>query len=142
MLARTRRKPKSKRNWKFPRCVIRGCVRPQMIDERCRSHAKQWLDRQWSLEVRKPGECEARGVAGVQCGGVLQAAHGFPRTYAKTRHVLLNGFCICAGHHRWFTTKPLHWTEFMKERLGESVYENLRLMALGRETVGDELLGK
>lgn len=131
-LTRTRRKPKSQRHFKTPRCVVRGCVRPQMADERCRSHAKQWLDQQWSLQVRVKGECEALGIAGVNCGGVLQAAHGFPRTYLKTRHVLLNGFCICAGHHRWFTSHPLEWTQFMQDQLGDLVYENLRLMALGK----------
>jgi hypothetical protein len=102
----------------------------------------------WSLEVRAKGECEARefrtkllgldalrGIesvytARIQCGGVLQAAHGFPRTYPRTRHVLLNGFCICAGHHRWFTSHPLEWTQFMIEKLGELPYEELRRLAL------------
>jgi hypothetical protein len=98
------------------------------------------------LEVRARGSCEAAGWTGIvvaratalgpekvitfACGGALQAAHGFPRTYAPTRHVLLNGFALCAGHHRWFTTKPLHWTQFMIEKLGELPYEELRRLAL------------
>lgn len=86
-------------------------------------------DALWSQVVRAKGKCEAEGIS-AQCGGVLQAAHGFPRTYYGTRWTVLNGFCICAGHHRWFTSHPLEWTAFMIERLGELPYEELRRMAL------------
>src|SRR5436190_20985059 len=119
-MLRRRAKP---RRFKTPRCVVRGCKRPQMMDERCRSHAKAEADKMWCAEVRAKGECEARGMFGVKCGGALQAAHGFPRTYLRTRHIMLNGFALCAGHHRWFTSYPIQWTAFMQERLGTTVYE-------------------
>ena len=139
------RKRTRARAYKTPRCTFgKGrCKRPQAVfvgqNGFCKSHARQEADRCWSEEVRSKGKCEAKGWAPtwigappVQCGGPLQAAHGFPRTYAATRLIPLNGFALCAGHHRWFTTKPLHWTQFMIERLGTEPYEELRRLALSR----------
>lgn len=135
-----RRKRSRPRAYKTPRCSYGAgrCKRPAAIDGMCASHRKQHFDHEWSLAVRERGSCEAAGWAvdgesPVTCGGGLQAAHGFPRTYMGTRWVVLNGFCLCAGHHRWFTTKPLHWTEFMLERLGSEPYEELRRLALSHK---------
>jgi hypothetical protein len=94
-----------------------------------RTTLKRKADALWSELVRRRGACEAAGIAGVQCGGVLQAAHGFPRTYYPTRWTPLNGFCICAGHHRWYTSHPIDWLEFMHVRLGEFPLEELKRLA-------------
>lgn len=94
-----------------------------------RTTLRRKADALWSELVRRRGVCEAAGVAGVQCGGVLQAAHGFPRTYYPTRWTPLNGFCICAGHHRWYTSHPIEWLSFMNERLGKLPLEELSRIA-------------
>lgn len=131
---------KTKRRWKTPRCSYgKGrCKRPAAMDGMCASHRRLQFDRQWSAEVRRAGECELREYheGRFPCGGVLQAAHGFSRRYAGTRHVLLNGFCICAAAHRYFGMRPLEWDEILRKEWGELVYEELRLMALGRINAG------
>lgn len=102
-----------------------------------RTTLRKRADALWSEIVRSRGACEAAGLTSVRCGGVLQAAHGFPRTYYATRWVVLNGFCICAGHHRWFTSKPIEWTVFMLERLGQHPFEELRRIALANDSQPD-----
>lgn len=96
----------------------------------CLSHAKQEADRLWAAKVKADGLCELQGVDGVRCGGSLQAAHGFSRRYLGTRYVLLNGWALCAGHHRYYTSAPLQWDALMQLRLGPTVYEELRQKAL------------
>jgi hypothetical protein len=132
-LRRTRRKPKSQRRFKTPRCIVRGCVRAQMVGEMCRSHAKRAADLAWSLEVRRVGKCELAPYHSEKfpCGGVIQACHGISRRYVATRHLPLNGFAMCAAGHRYFGTHPLEWEEVLKAEWGELVYEEMRRLALG-----------
>lgn len=145
-------KPTRRRTKKFPPwkrnpdryCTEGRCHRLRRALMRCATHAVRELDSLWSRLVRAKGRCEARGWItderayngdlGVKCGGMIQAAHGFSRTYGGTRWVLLNGFALCAGHHRWFTSHSLEWTQFMIDKLGPLPYEELRhvAMAAGR----------
>lgn len=87
-----------------------------------------WL---WSRIVRSRGRCEI----GAGCNGSLQAAHGFSRRYRGTRWNLLNGFCLCAGHHMAFTHDPLLWDDHLVSAWGLPVYEELRRLA--RRTTKD-----
>jgi hypothetical protein len=80
--------------------------------------------------VRARGVCEGDNHGK---GGSLQWAHGFSRRYRATRWLPINGFCLCAGCHWFYSTRPLEWSEFMGRMLGEQVYENLRRLALKNE---------
>lgn len=131
--------PKKKvRRWKTPRCTFgKGrCKRPQVVfvgqNAWCRSHARQEQDRMWSEEVRVKGDCELSRYHydRFPCGGVLQAAHGFSRRYLGIRHNPLNGFCICAASHRYWGMRPLEWDNILRTEWGETVYEELRRLAL------------
>lgn len=88
-------------------------------------------DKLWSLLVRRPGLCEI-------CGSRfrLQGAHGFSRRYRNTRWLLINGFCLCSGCHVYFTHRDLEWQDFLRRSWGESVYDELRRLAL-RTTAPD-----
>ena len=37
---------------------------------------------------------------------------------------------MCGSEHYFFTNNPLEWDEFIKDDLGEDVYEELRRLAL------------
>jgi hypothetical protein len=80
--------------------------------------------------VRARGVCEGDNHGK---GGSLQWAHGFSRRYRATRWLPINGFCLCAGCHFYYSLRPLEWGEFMGRMLGEQVYENLRRLALKNE---------
>ena len=83
-------------------------------------------DRLFSLLIRARGHCES-GRDG--CKGPLQCAHGFSRRYMGTRWVTENCFCLCAGHHLYWTHRPIEWDEWMRLKLGK-FYEPLRHRAL------------
>ena len=82
--------------------------------------------------MRAKGECELRElhVERFPCGGVLQAAHGISRRYRWTRHMLINGFCICAASHRYWGMRPLEWDEILRSQWGQTVYDEMRQLAL------------
>ena len=128
------RKPKSQRHFKTPRCVVRGCLRAQFVDSRCRSHAKAAVDRQWAADVLKGYEAHTCELAcwhpSFRCRGPLQAAHGFSRHYLKVRHNPLNGFAICQAAHYYWTVRPLEWDVILRQEWGETVYEEMRRLAL------------
>ena len=125
--------PKVKRTKKLPPwkrkpdayCTAPRCHRPRRAIMRCATHAVRELDSLWARLVRAKGRCEL-------CGKVegLQAAHGFSRRYGGTRWVPLNGFCLCNGCHIRYTHDALGWDVILRERWGESVYEELRRLAL------------
>jgi len=60
---------------------------------------------------------------------MLQAAHGFSRRYQGTRYLPINGFCLCSGHHVFYTHDPIGWDNWLREQWGELVYDDLRHMA-------------
>jgi 5-methylcytosine-specific restriction endonuclease McrA len=82
----------------------------------------KYLDKLWSQIVRSRGKCE-------RCGKTtgLQAAHIISRTHKNTRWDLENGLCLCGGCHIFFAHKePLEFAEFVRDRLGQKNYDNLR----------------
>jgi HNH endonuclease len=84
-------------------------------------------DTLFSLIVRAPGKCVILGcpkTAGLQC------AHGFSRRYRATRWDERNAFCMCQGHHHWYTHRPLEWDEWLRAVWGPELYETLRETAL------------
>ena len=76
--------------------------------------------------VRARGRCES-GRANHK--GNLQWCHGFSRRYHAVRWEPLNGFCLCAGCHLYFTHRPLEWDEWMMDQMGLN-YDWLRAKAL------------
>lgn len=112
-------------------CSEPRCHRPRRAILRCATHAVRELDSLWSRLVKAKGICElADSHPTFPCSGILNAAHGFSRRYAGTRHILLNGFAICGAAHTYWTHRPLEWDVILRERWGESVYEELRRLAL------------
>lgn len=78
--------------------------------------------------IRSRGACEGR--CNGQPKGPLQCAHGFSRRYRATRWDERQCWCLCAGCHMYWTQRPLEWDVWMRDRLGESLYEELRVLAL------------
>ena len=75
--------------------------------------------------VRLPGRC-------VSCHGtdVIQAAHGFSRRYRAVRWDERNCFPLCRAEHVYFTHRPLEWDAWLRETWGESLYTELRVLAM------------
>ena len=133
-----RRKSLKKRAYKTPRCTKRGCGRPAEAVGLCKSHALAECKRRWSERIREAGRCELAGVDGVACGGPLQGAHGLPKgAYPSVQFELLNGWCICAGHHRYYTDRWPAWRQIMVDRLGQTVFDELLERANRRGTSRD-----
>lgn len=84
----------------------------------------------WSRLVKVPQRCHLKGRDRVKCAGPFQAAHGFSRRYRGTRWDLLNGFCLCAGHHVFYTHHPIEWDDFLRSEWGGPFYEGMKLAAL------------
>lgn len=87
---------------------------------------KKSLDILWSQLVKmRDRQC-------IRCGSSyrLQASHIFSRSQKSVRWDLDNGMSLCSGCHLFFWHKnPIEATEFIKNRLGEQKYEDLRLKA-------------
>lgn len=83
----------------------------------------------WSKCVTaRPGDCECPRETHVGC---FQAAHGFgKKAYPAVRHVLLNGWKLRSGCHRFYTGHPIEWDMFMRESLGQLAYDELRYLAV------------
>ncbi len=84
-------------------------------------------DALFSLIIRAPGRCVIDGCSKTTG---LQAAHGFSRRYRSVRYDERNCFCMCQGHHVYYTHRPLEWDEWLRARLGPDLYEELRETAL------------
>ena len=69
-------------------------IRYQDLDSMCRS-----INRSKCL-------CEASGVYGHQCEGILEWAHIISREYLSTRWFQLNHLCLCSYHHRLLHESP------------------------------------
>lgn len=74
-----------------------------------RNHA----DKLFSKHIRSIGHCQAEGRTKVKCGGQLQCAHLITRSNIRLRYEEYNVLCLCAGHHRYWTHRPLEWSEFL-----------------------------
>lgn len=90
-----------------------------------RANTTKQCDTLFGKFVRSRGRCEIEGCTSAD----LQCAHGFSRRYRATRWDDRNAFCLCRGHHLYYTVRPLEWDEWMKQRLGP-LYDELRTLAL------------
>lgn len=84
----------------------------------------------WSLLVRsRPGGCECPKLEHGK--GPFQGCHGFgKKAYPSVRHLLINGWKMTAGCHRWYTDHSIEWEMVMRSSLGDLAYEELRRLAL------------
>jgi hypothetical protein len=98
------------------------CRRPKKQD-----YMKQ-ADDLFSKIVRdRDGVCQAREVS--PCKGNLQCAHIISRSYKTIRTDLRNAVALCAGHHTYFTHRPLEWEDWVRESYG-TLWDELREAAL------------
>jgi hypothetical protein len=74
----------------------------------------------------RDGQCQAEG----DHAGALQCAHLISRRYSATRWLEINAVALCAGHHTYFTHRPLEWTDWIENRLGQLKSRLLRQRAL------------
>jgi hypothetical protein len=87
---------------------------------------KNKADTLFSLWIRKKGYCEwclNRNANQYHC------SHIFSRRYLVTRWYPLNANCLCARCHRKWHDKPVEAVEWIREYLGDVVYEELRRIA-------------
>ncbi len=77
--------------------------------------------------VRARGVCEVTDYS--EHSGPLQWAHGFSRSYRAVRWDLRNGFCLCAGHHFWFTNNPIAFDDWLRAKWGAPLYWEMRQLA-------------
>lgn len=87
-------------------------------------------DALFSVIVRAPGFC-------MNCGATqnLQCAHGFSRRYRNTRWDERNGFALDRACHVYFTHRPIEWDDWMLKRMGLTMYEEVRALALSTQKV-------
>ena len=78
-----------------------------------KSTLKKRCDTLFSLRIRSVGQCVAP-VVDCKHGGQLQCAHIITRWNLRLRWDEMNAICLCAGHHRFYTTRPLEWAELIK----------------------------
>lgn len=75
--------------------------------------------------IRARGRCEVCGTPHD-----LQCAHGFSRRYRAVRWDERNAFALCRGCHLKYTVRPLEWDEWLLDRWGAVLYEEMRRLAL------------
>lgn len=80
----------------------------------------------FSKLIRLRGRCE---IEGCDKPPELQCAHGFSRQYRAVRWDERNAFCLCKSHHFWYTPRPIQWEDWMRAKLGDALYEELRELA-------------
>jgi len=93
------------------------------------SAVKAEATRLHSQIVRARGYCENCGYAWRSTGSKLECAHIVSRRYSRTRTDLNNAFCLCSKCHMRFTEWPLEFAEFVVERIGQDVYDDLQAKA-------------
>ena len=99
-----------------------------------KSAQRKSCDVAFSLWVRSIGVCEAAGE-GNGCKGNLQCAHILTRGYSTIRWLPANALSLCAGHHIFFTHRPIAWTDFVIAKLGQSVGDERQRMSGRQATV-------
>ncbi|MFA7290357.1 MAG: recombination protein NinG [Melioribacteraceae bacterium] len=82
------------------------------------------LDKVFGAFIRSRKNCEwcAKDGNVVQ----LQWCHIFTRKCHNTRWSELNSLCLCSGCHRKAHDYPVLFTEWLKDYLGEEIYEELK----------------
>jgi hypothetical protein len=74
-----------------------------------KKYSQKLADKYFSLLIRLRGYCAAKGLDSIQCGGSLQCAHVVTRANKRLRYDERAALCLCAGHHRYYTTHADEW---------------------------------
>lgn len=121
-------------------------TKPARVRRSKAGEEKHRKDRRWSEAVKAKGPCVARGVSFVLkekhgerrithtsdcCLGLIDPAHVMSRTFPATRHEVANGVPLCRAAHDWFGVRPLAWTAFCRQLLGNEEYDRLDAKAHG-----------
>ena len=119
-------------------------TKPARVRRSKAGQEKHRKDRAWSEAVKAKGPCVALDVpfkvsedfATVThtlpyCRGPIDPAHGLSRTFPATRHEVANGVPLCRAAHDWFGVRPLAWTAFCRQLLGNEEYDRLDAKAHG-----------
>ena len=102
-----------------------------------KSTLKKKCDVLFSTRIRSIGFCV---VPSIECkhGGQLQCAHIISRWNLRLRWDEMNALCLCAGHHRFYTTRPLEWAELIKNLFSaQYTYVMRHKNELNEETLED-----
>ena len=86
---------------------------------------KRKADKLFSEFIRSKGYCEWCGKK----DGTLQTSHIFSRRFLVTRWEPINAVCLCAACHYKWHDRPVEGVEWVKEYLGEEIYNELRTLA-------------
>ena len=90
-----------------------------------KSTIKRKADRLFSAFIRSWGYCEWCG----KTDSTLQTSHIFSRRFLVTRWEPINANCLCASCHFKWHHSPVEAVEWVKEYLGEEIYNELRRVA-------------
>lgn len=106
---------KKKKSWK------KVCKKAKISRKTLRKN----LDKLFSIIIRSRGKCE-------RCGKTksLNTAHIFSRINLAMRWDKDNAFCFCVGCHFWGHQNPILFTEFVREKLGDEKYKELKKKSL------------
>ena len=105
----------------------------------CKTHATRLADENFARHVRGWGPCMALALDSA-CAGAEQCAHIISRSYRVTRWDPANAVPLCAGHHTYFTHRPLEWEAFI-ERTHPGLLADLKKRALnGTKAEAQELM--
>jgi hypothetical protein len=85
------------------------------------------LDAIWREIIKLKGKCDKCGNTKDCCQ--LQAAHIYSRNNRATRWVIINGLALCAKDHRWAHQNPTEFADFVINKLGFDVYQDLKKLA-------------
>ena len=87
-------------------------------------------DELFSAIIRSKGFCE-------RCGKKenLQCAHIISRGYHQVRWDTDNAFCLDSGCHRYFTNRAIEFEVFVKSKIGEAHYQQLKDRAIDYKTI-------
>lgn len=108
-------------------CLTLGCKRRPATAGLCKTHATSKADKLVGNFVKgRDRGCVAAG----KHAGPLQWAHVVSRRYRAVRWDPTNAVTLCAGHHMYFTPRPLEWDAWVIARIGADAYSALKRRAL------------
>lgn len=142
LIRRTPLRPKrAKPRRKAVTCSIRSCARRPSVLGLCKTHATQRADKLVGDYVKKrDGYCvvvvhgnRPDAMVTGNHAGAIQWAHLISRRYHATRWDPEASVTMCAGHHKFFTERPLEHEEWATFWLGPSAWLKLKRKALDGE---------